>query len=179
MVQLPDNYKWLQAEPGPRMIVEALKLYGTMEIVGAHHNPLIMGWAKELGIARIYLNDEMPWCGLAHAIAAKRAGKELPLTGYNILRALRYVAFGKSVVTPMLGDTLIFQREGGGHVGIYVGEDDKAYHVLGGNQGNAHSIARMAKDRLYAARRPHYNNQPVNVRRIYLAATGNLSTNES
>jgi hypothetical protein len=37
--------------------------------------------------------------------------------------------------TMMLG-VLTFKRKGGGHVGIYVGEDSKCYHVLGGNQSN-------------------------------------------
>ena len=36
----------------------------------------------------------------------------------------------------MLGDILTFKRNGGGHVGLYVGEDKDCYHVLGGNQGN-------------------------------------------
>jgi hypothetical protein len=49
---------------------------------------------------------------------------------------------------------LVFQRPGGGHVGFYVGEDATAYHVLGGNQGDAVTIARIAKARCVARRWP-------------------------
>jgi hypothetical protein len=40
---------------------------------------------------------------------------------------------------------LVFERPGGGHVGYYFGEDATAYHVLGGNQGDAVTIARIAR----------------------------------
>jgi cell wall-associated NlpC family hydrolase len=36
----------------------------------------------------------------------------------------------------MLGDVLVFRRGGGGHVALYVGEDEEAFHVLGGNQAD-------------------------------------------
>lgn len=178
-MNLPAQYAWLAKESGPKMLVEALKLVGTKETVGAKHNPVIMGWAKELGLEKIYLNDEMPWCGLAHAIVIKRAGKALPLKGYNILRALMFTAFGVQVNKPELGDTLIFQRDGGGHVGLYVGEDADAYHVLGGNQGNQYGFTRIAKNRLFAIRRPEYTNQPQNVRPVLLAKSGTISRNEA
>jgi hypothetical protein len=42
----------------------------------------------------------------------------------------------------------VFTRSGGGHVGLYVGEDATHYHVLGGNQANLVSIMRLAKGRL-------------------------------
>jgi hypothetical protein len=75
---------------------------------------------------------------------------------------------------------LVFERAGGGHVGMYVGEDAGAYHVLGGNQGDAVSIARIAKIRLFTARRAAWRSaQPSNVRRVLIAAAGNLSKNEA
>jgi hypothetical protein len=80
---------------------------------------------------------------------------------------------------PMLGDVLVFVRNGGGHVGLYVGEDETAFHVLGGNQSDAVNIKRIAKRRLYAARWPTYRAEPVNVRQIPLAPNGALSANEA
>ncbi|RZL82832.1 MAG: hypothetical protein EOP66_04490 [Sphingomonas sp.] len=53
-----------------------------------------------------------------------------------------------------MGVTLVFGREGGGHVGFYVGEDDHAYHAIGRNQSNSVCITRIAKSRLIAARWP-------------------------
>lgn len=158
------------------MIVEALKLYGTKEIVGKEHNPVIIGWAKETGLESVYTADEIPWCGLVMAVIAKRAGKEIPVAP---LWALNWAKFGVEVQSPMLGDVLTFRRPGGGHVGLYVGEDKICYHVLGGNQGNAFNIARIEKSRLYRVRRPVYSiAQPPNVRKIYLSATGSISKNE-
>ena len=49
---------------------------------------------------------------------------------------------------------LVFTRPGGGHVGFYVGEDAAAYHILGGNQGDAVTIVRIVKSRYIARRWP-------------------------
>lgn len=180
-IKLPQQYEWLLQEQGPKMLTEALKLYGTKEIVGRQHNPIILSWAKELGMAKMYTNDETAWCGLAHAIIAKRAGKIVPFKDYDFLRALKWASFGIEVQDkkPNLGDTLVFKREGGGHVGLYVGEDAEAYHVLGGNQSNAYNITRISKNRLFAARRPAYDVLPSNVRVVKLAKAGMLSKNEA
>jgi uncharacterized protein (TIGR02594 family) len=173
------QYDWLNQEAGPRMLLEAIKLYGTSEIVGGQHNRTILAWAKEVEIEHLYRDDEMPWCGLAMAVCAHRAGKALPMTGWDILRALEWTRFGSKTPVAMLGDIVIFRRSGGGHVGMYVGEDDDCYHVLGGNQGNQFNIIRMERSRLHAIRRPHYNNQPPQVRRIRLLPKGTISKNEA
>ena len=175
-MNLPKTYEWLAKEPGPKMLLESLKLYGTSEIVGKDHNPVILAWAKDLGLEKVYVADEIPWCGLVMAYICKMAGKEPQA---DPLWALNWSKWGVPVKEPMLGDILTFKRPAGGHVCLYVGEDPKAYHVLGGNQGNAHSITRIAKERMYAARRPEYINQPENVRKVFLSASGNISTNES
>jgi hypothetical protein len=52
--------------------------------------------------------------------------------------------------------------------------------VLGGNQGDAVSICRIAKARLLGARRPVWKPaQPASVRTVKLASGGALSTNEA
>jgi uncharacterized protein (TIGR02594 family) len=175
---LPERYGWLAREPGPRMIVEALRLHGTHEVPGAVSNPVIIAWAKEIGerVADVYKADSIPWCGLFMAVVAQRAGKAFPL---HPLWALSWSAFGSKTTLPKLGDVLVFVRNGGGHVALYVGEDAEAYHCLGGNQSDAVTIKRIVKSRLYAARRPLYHNQPANVRRIHLASTRALSLNEA
>ncbi|MGB3043670.1 MAG: TIGR02594 family protein [Xanthobacteraceae bacterium] len=173
---LPAVYSWLRDEGGPRMIVEALKLYGTLEAPGARDNPTIIGWAREVDLIKTYSHDSIPWCGLFMAVVAKRSGK--PIVD-SPLWALSWADFGRLAPEPMLGDVLTFKRDGGGHVALYVGEDAGAYHCLGGNQSDKVCITRIAKSRLYRARRPAYNVQPDNVRRIALAPTGKLSTNEA
>ena len=175
MSQIPAEYAWLEREGAPRMLVEALRLYGTSEIKGRADNPTIIEWAKEVGVANSYAGDDVPWCALFMAVVAKRAGKEPP---HDPLWALNWRNFGKSVPTPMLGDVLVFTRSGGGHVTLCVGEDATAFHCLGGNQGDRVCIVRKLKSGQHWARRPIYTTQPTNVRVVHLAATGKLSEKE-
>ena len=176
-MKLPTQYAWLADEPGPRILKEGLKTYGTIETPGAGNNPSIMAWAKATGQDRAYRNDATAWCGLWMAYVALQAGWEPPV---NPLWARNWLNFGNASIVEMLGDVLVFSRGNGGHVGLYVGEDAGAYHVLGGNQGDRVSIKRIAKGRLIGAQRcPWRINQPSNVRRIELAAGGKLSTNEA
>jgi uncharacterized protein (TIGR02594 family) len=114
---LPAQYAWLSNEPGPKMILEALKLFGTVEAAGAKDNPTILAWAVEVGLAKTYSHDSIPWCGLFVAVVAKRAGKEVV---DSPLWALSWAEFGKPAEGgAMLGDVLTFKRDGGGHVALY------------------------------------------------------------
>jgi uncharacterized protein (TIGR02594 family) len=171
------SYDFLKSETSPKLLVEAVKLLGTKEVVGKQHNPIILGWAKEVGLQKVYTADEIPWCGLAIAYACHKAGVEVV---DKPLWALSWANYGTKVSEPMLGDILTFKRDGGGHVGIYVGEDKDCYHVLGGNQGNAMSVSRIVKSRLYQARRTKWKvAQPANVRKVILSAKGAISQNEA
>lgn len=177
MTALPKQYGWLSREPGPRILLEALKVYGTAETPGPGNNPAILAWAKATGLDKVYRADSIAWCGLAMAYVALQAGWEPPL---NPLWARNWLNFGTTQRTAMLGDILVFSRGNAGHVGLYVGEDSTAYHVLGGNQSDRVSFKRIAKARLLGIRRcPWRINQPLNVRPVKLAASGSLSTNEA
>jgi uncharacterized protein (TIGR02594 family) len=177
MAGLPAAYAWLEKIEPPRIIVEALALYGIKEVPGPVNAPEIMAWARETGLQDSYVADAVPWCGLFAAVVVKRAGWEsvaAPLWARNWAR------FGKPSPEPGLGDVLVFQRESGGHVGFYVGEDPDAYHVLGGNQGDSVSIIRVSKRRLIAARRPAWRiAQPASVKAYHLGMIGELSRNEA
>lgn len=162
------------------MLLEALKLFGTVESPGEANNPIIMEWSKEVGVANIYSGDAVPWCGLFMAVVALRAGKQIPFHGYDTIRALSWVRFGLHAEAPMLGDVVVFTRATGGHVALYVGEDAGSFHVLGGNQSDKVCISRIEKHRAIAFRRPVYSiAQPPNVRRIFLSSIGELSKNEA
>ena len=138
-------------------------------------------WAKATGQDRIYHVDETAWCGLWMAYVALQAGWDVPM---NPLGARNWLSFGVPQQKPSLGDVLVFWRgvAGGfnGHVGLYVGEDTEAFHVLGGNQSDRVMIKRISKTRLLGARRcPWRINQPAAVRPVVLSATGTLSINEA
>lgn len=174
-MNLPNKYKWLLNEPGPKMLLEFIKIYGVKEAPGAIDNPVILAWAKEVGVQDTYNHDSVPWCGLSMAVIAKRAGK---VFGFQPLWAKNWAKFGQKVDRAMLGDVLVFNRKGGGHVGIYVGEDQVCFHVGGGNQLNEENIIRIPKSRILAIRRPIYKVTPPNVRPIILNEEGEISTNE-
>lgn len=143
---VPDAFPWMQ---------EAYRLLGTREIRGSAHNADILAWADALDID--YTRDETPWCGLfvAHALATGLPKEDLadpPLWSRAWLKT------GEPVDEPVFGDVLVFwrgSRDGWtGHVGFYVGEAGDYFLVLGGNQSNSVSIAKIAKNRLLGIRRP-------------------------
>lgn len=136
-----------------------------------------VAWAKETGLAKVYNDDGIPWCGLIMAVVAKRAGKpvvEGPLWARN------WAKFGKAGDRAQLDDILVFHRaRGSGHVGLYVGEDYCAFHVLGGSQSDDVTITQIARNRCIAIRWPVYRKAPVTAKPVQLAASGALSTNEA
>ena len=174
---IPAAYKDLLSPDAPRMIREAVALYGTVEEPGARNNPKIMAWAKETAKhVKGYTADSIPWCGLFASVVAERSGFESP---ENPLWALNWLNFGTVPEKPGLGDILVWRRPGGGHVGFYVGEDSTHYHCLGGNQGDKVSIIRLPKKKVEkgvgfrGARRPKWRvAQPASVRPIIRAASG-------
>jgi uncharacterized protein (TIGR02594 family) len=171
------SYTWLKEEKSPKILVEAIKHIGTKEIVGKVHNKKILAWAEAIGLKSVYTNDEIPWCGLFIAYCCHAQGLDVVK---HPLWALNWNKFGNVAQVPMLGDVLTFTRNGGGHVGIYIGEDTTCYHVLGGNQNNQVNVMRIEKSRLSQARRTAWRiAQPSNVRVVKLETKGEISQNEA
>lgn len=173
-MNIPQKYAWVWKEPAPKMLLEALKIYGTTEVPGDANNPVIMGWAKETGVSGWYAGDGVPWCGLAMGVVALRAGWNI---GKEILAAASWATWGNPVNSDgaMLGDILVFNRPGGHHVGQYIGESKLNYLVLGGNQSDAMGFAWVAKSHMVTARRaPWKISQPANVRKIRLDDNGEI-----
>lgn len=177
-MSLPEKYRWLTKEKPSPMGAVALSFFGLKETAGPANNATIMAWAKEVGgpIAGWYDEDAKAWCGLFMAVCAKRAGLPVP-KGFDSIRAKMWAKWGVTADKPALWDVLVFNRDGGGHVGLYVGEDAQAYHVLGGNQSDMVCVTRIAKDRLLAARHPVV--LAYDRRQVVLNSSGNLSQNEA
>lgn len=183
-MNLPADYSWLNDVRGlPRTIRVAFKEFGVAEVVGRGSSRTIIGWRDELNQAGAkisgFSDDDIPWCGLFVAIVAYRRMGCAEEVVKNPLWARNWSRYGVKELKPGLGDVLVFSRGSGGHVGFYVGEDTRCLHVLGGNQGNKVSIARISKGRLLACRRPPYKVQPRGVKPYFLAPQGELSTNEA
>ncbi len=94
------------------------------------------------------------WCaGAVNAAIQETGGK-----GTNSLAARSFMDWGSPVDNPQKGDVAVFSRgdpsSGQGHVGFFDGfNDDGTIRVLGGNQGDAVSIASFSPDRLLGYRR--------------------------
>lgn len=157
----------------------ALGRLGVREIEGDLSNPVILDWADEAGID--YAGDDVPWCGLFVASCLLEGlGADAGAMPSHVLTARKWRDYGRPC-DPSVGSVMVFwrgERHGWrGHVGFYAGEDASAFHVLGGNQGNAVSIARIAKERLISCRWPHAFPY-VQVRQTE-TADGDLSVDEA
>lgn len=158
---------WLQAARGD---------VGLREIPGAPTAPKIAAWLQKLGAW--WRDDETPWCGTAVAAWMQAAG--VP-PAKNWFRARAWLEWGAAVAAPAVGAVVVFEREGGGHVGLVVGRDQRGrLLVLGGNQGNAVSIAPFDPARVLGYRWPAahmalYRAGPLPV----MASNAAASTNEA
>jgi len=160
----------------PPWMKHARAKLGIRETPGAKHTPAIMAWAMNLGskvLGIAYGADEIPWCGLFVAQVMAEAGFKSPPIA---VRAKAWATWGDPAPA-VEGAILVFQRPGGGHVGFYAGETKTAFLVLGGNQGDAVTMAYIAKSRCVAIRWP--KGYPVIGGTIAVNAAGPLSTNEA
>lgn len=132
----------------------AREYIGLEEYPGARHNSTIVEFAAATGNGWVK-DDETPWC--ASFVGAVLA--QIGIQGTGRLNARSYMNWGNAVDLndAMMGDVVVFwrgSRDGWqGHVGFYAGQQGDNVLVLGGNQGNAVSIAPYAKNRLLGVRR--------------------------
>lgn len=127
---------------------------GLKEWPGAKHNPEIVKLYADAGHGWVQ-DDETPWC--AAFVAAVLA--QLGLQGTGKLTARSYLQWGEPVdlddAEP--GDIVVFWRGSPdgwqGHVAFFDSLAAGAVRVLGGNQGDAVSIASYPKGRLLGVRR--------------------------
>lgn len=161
----------------PLWLSVATAFMGLAEIPGPQSNPVIVHWAKEMGVP--YANDDEAWCALFLNRVLMACG--LPVAGrsYDLLRAKSFTSYGNPQNKPSLGSIMVFTRPTGGHVGFYIGETSVNYRVRGGNTSNSVGDAWLAKSRLIAIRWPADTAEELSGP-ILLATTGEpLSTNEA
>lgn len=183
-MNIPAQYQWLlELHTLPKTTSLALKELGVTEVVGKGSNKTIIAWRDELNQAGVkisgYSDDSIPWCGLFAAIIALRRMGAASEVVSEPLWARNWAKYGTKADKACLGDILVFVRNGGGHVGFYVGEDKTCYHVLGGNQSDKVCFTRIEKGRCIAVRRPPYKVQPDMVKPFLLSPKGAISSNEA
>ena len=113
--------------------------------------PAIKRWLLELNAW--WEDDETPWCGVACAAWVRAVNLVPPKAWY---RALAWASWGVPLAGPVHGCVVVLERMGGGgHVGFVVGRDRRGWLlVLGGNQGDAVSIAAFNPMRVVTYRWP-------------------------
>lgn len=123
---------------------------GTREYPGANSNPVILNFWKLARLAGIQ-NDNVPWCSGFACAAMEANGIRSPRSD----SAKSWLSWGSPLSAPVLGCVVVFDRPGGNHVGFVVGQDkDGNLMVLGGNQGDAVSIAAFSRTRVAGYRWP-------------------------
>ncbi|MGQ4604099.1 TIGR02594 family protein [Aeromonas veronii] len=133
-----------------RWVEEARRHIGLTEIKGAKHNPEIVAMWKAIKRGGIK-DDETPWCASFVGACLERVG--IPSTRFEGARS--YVSWGEKLDKPVAGCVVVFSRDGGGHVGFVVGQDQSGnLLVLGGNQDDAVNVKSFKRHRVTAYRWP-------------------------
>ena len=154
----------------------ARKYIGVSEIPGPRHSSVIQGWLKSLHAW--WVDDETPWCGVFVAAVMQESGLAYPKQYY---RALEWLKAGRVIDRPAVGCIVVFTRQGGGHVGFVVGEDEWGrLMVLGGNQRNQVNILPFSKQRVSGYVWPDKNSMPKSYKLPLVNSHGQkVSENES
>lgn len=159
-------------EAAPVWVSEARRFLGLHEVRNA----------KTLDAALKLDASEIAWCGAFTAMVMASTLPREPLPA-NPLGARQWGKFGKAIPEPQVGAIAVFwrgSRDGWqGHVGFVVGHDAQYLHILGGNQSDSVSIARLDKARLIGYRWPITGGVPPTARLPYSTINATITTNEA
>ena len=125
---------------------------GVHEIPGSASEPEILRYFREAGDTSV-ASEDTPWCAAFAGAMLRRSG--YPGTGSLLARS--YLGWGTALDSPRLGAVTVLSRGQDptlGHVGFYVGETADKLFLLGGNQGQAVTVAACDRARLLAFRWP-------------------------
>ena len=126
--------------------------FGQREQAGAAHNPRIAALFREVGHEEIKA-DEVAWCAAFVGACLERAG----FTSTRSLLARSYAEWGDALANERVGAIAVLSRgadEGQGHVGFVAGWTAERLFLIGGNQGDAVSVAGFSRSRLLSLRWP-------------------------
>jgi len=161
-VGFPQAGTFISVPPAPAERTDSLHAYMATDSGNAGDPPWIAVARRELGVAEVpgpdsnpriieYLHsvttlppadqqtDETPWCACFMQWVLAQVG----IAGTNSARALSYRNWAQAEPTasPRVGALAVFTRNGGGHVGFYMGDAAAGrVFVLGGNEGNRVAI---------------------------------------
>lgn len=136
----------------PAWLAAAWAEFGVREIQGSGNSETVLSYYKEAGHPTIQ-HDETAWCAAFAGAMLKR----VDVAGTGSLLARSYLGWGMPIETPKFGAIAVLERgsdPGAGHVGFVVGAAGKRIFLLGGNQGDAVSVAAFDTSRVLGYRWP-------------------------
>lgn len=154
-------------------ITEANKHVGLYEKKGPTHHPEILKFWKDIKRGGIK-DDETPWCAAFVGAMLERCG----IRSTRFESAKSYLQWGVTLTNPVVGCVVVFSRDGGGHVGFFLGYDKKGnLLVLGGNQSDGVNVRAFPVERATGYRYPATLPNPTTAAPILSA--GPLAVKES
>jgi uncharacterized protein (TIGR02594 family) len=142
-----------------RWLAQAWREFGQTERAGTKDNARILAMFRDAGHASV-VRDEVAWCAAFCGACLERSG----IRSTRSLMARSYLAWGDTIAEPRMGAVAILSRGKDpslGHVGFWLGESKGGIVLLGGNQGNAVSVALYPKARLIGLRWPTGARDPL------------------
>ena len=139
--------------PDPLWLCVARRELGIHETAGPESTARIVEYLAGTKLPRPMLRDETPWCAAFVGWCLRQAGKK----GTGRASARSYLTLGKPTGEPSAGCVVVLSRPGkpgGGHVGFFVGGNEIAVRLLGGNQNNAVCMRDYPANRVLGYRWP-------------------------
>lgn len=134
---------------------------GVKEVPGDGDNPRVIEY-HELGADKLRAqSDSVPWCAAFVGWVLAKSG----IKGTGFANARSYLSWGEGLPSPRPGCVVVMKRGNSswqGHVGFLVSSNALYVTVLGGNQGDAVSIAKFPRWSVIGYRwHPAFNVVPV------------------
>jgi uncharacterized protein (TIGR02594 family) len=137
---------------------------GVKERAGDADHPRILEYLRATTLPEPYCGrDETSWCSAFVNWCLAQTG----ITGTNSAAARSWQQWGREITEPVPGCIVVLWRGNPsswqGHVGFFISQADRFVTLLGGNQGDAVTISRYARNRVlsYHIARPVDGKAPV------------------
>jgi uncharacterized protein (TIGR02594 family) len=146
----PEPQLSVRGEQDPKWMEIARAEHGIAEQSGSASNPRIEAYHATTTLGP--QPDHVHWCSSFVNFCMTQAG----LTGTNSALARSWQTWGVETPSFVPGCIVVLKRgePPRGHVGFFVGMEGGHVRLLGGNQGNAVSIASFEANRVLAKRLP-------------------------